>query len=51
MKTVSGLDVDILCTGTQGLSPLILCLEGSDRLLSHFLIASESRSVPLAQDR
>lgn len=51
MKAVSGLSVDVLCTGTQGPFPLILHLEGSDRLRSSFLVASASRSVPLAQDR
>lgn len=44
---MSGLNVDILCTGIQGLSPLILHLKGSDKLLSCFLISSESRFVPL----
>lgn len=51
MKAMSGLSVDVLCTGTQGPFLLILRLEGSDSLLSSFLAVSASRSVPLAQDR
>jgi len=34
MKAMSGLRVDVLCTGTQGPSPSVLLLEGSARLLS-----------------